>query len=283
MRAYLGACLVLFGWLVLTGCATRGAVTPRTPAKSGTFATIESSDRLLGGALLADAVQSTAQSRLQVAREYSRLGILDMAQSWTSMALEREPRLAEGHELMARIWRDWRMPDVALRSAHLAVRYAPRSASAHNTLGTVFDALGQVGAARSAYLAAAALDRNAGWALNNLCYLEMRAGRFDEALRSCQGALGLSPALVTAQNNLALTYAASGAMTNATDAFMTGGDQASAYYNIGIVHLAHRQYADAAIAFEQAIKLRPTFTEAKRWAHDARMRLLTASNRVPHE
>jgi tetratricopeptide (TPR) repeat protein len=130
-------------------------------------------------------------------------------------------------------------------------------------------------------VAAAALDPKAGWALSNLCYLEMRAGRFDDALRACERALAVSPALIVAQNNLALTYAASGSMSNANDAFMAVSDQASAYYNIGIVHLAHRQYADAVIAFEQAIKVRPDFTEAKRWAHDAHMHLLTASNRVP--
>jgi Flp pilus assembly protein TadD len=276
MRAYFCTPMVLVGVLLLNGCAARSGVASRAVTKSGTFATVESSDRQLGAALLIDAVHSTASSRLQVAREYARLDILDMAQSWTSRALEREPRFAEGHEFMARIWRDWHLAGVGLRSAHLAVRYDHGSASAHNTLGTLLDALGQVDEARSAYTVAVALDPNAEWALNNLCYLEMRAGRFDDALRACERALAVSPGLVVAHNNLALTYAASGAMSSASAAFLAAGDLASAYYNIGIVHLAGRRYADAAAAFEHAIKLRPTFTEAKRWAHDARMRLLTA-------
>ncbi|MEO5897253.1 MAG: hypothetical protein ABIS06_16300 [Vicinamibacterales bacterium] len=229
------------------------------------------------------ATQPSARSQLQVAREYARLGILDMAQSWTGRALRREPRFAEGHEFMARIWRDWRMPDVGLSSAHLAVQYDSRSASAQNTLGTLLDALGRIDEARTAYSVALLLDPRAEWALNNLCYLEMRAGRFDDARRNCEAALIVAPALLVAHNNLALTYAAAGQIATASEAFLAAGDQAAGYYNIGIVHLSYRRYADAALAFEQAIKVRPAFTEAKRWAHDAHMRLLTANDRVPHD
>ena len=49
--------------------------------------------------------------------------------------------------------------------AHRAVYYAPQSAAAHNTLGTIMQALGQDEAARSAYELASALDPKAAYAV----------------------------------------------------------------------------------------------------------------------
>ena len=43
-----------------------------------------------------------------------------------------------------RVWRDWGLPALALGDAHRAIYYAPQSASARNTYGTVMQALGQL-------------------------------------------------------------------------------------------------------------------------------------------
>ena len=51
--------------------------------------TIESTDRRLEAAILAESIRPTAESQLQVAREYVRLGILDVAFKRTEQALER--------------------------------------------------------------------------------------------------------------------------------------------------------------------------------------------------
>jgi tetratricopeptide (TPR) repeat protein len=122
---------------------------------------------------------------------------------------------------------------------------------------------------------AAALDPTAGWALSNLCYLEFTRARHEVARGYCEEALRLSPALVAAHNNLALTYAASGDMIQAEEAFRAAGDAAAAEYNMGIMHLATGQHASAGRAFEKAIDLRPTFTAAKERAHIAKMTVVT--------
>ncbi len=247
-----------------------------TSSRQATFgATVEGLDRRLAEALLVETVLPSAESHLLVAEEYRRLGILDSAHTRLNRALQRDPRFAAAHEAMARVWRDWGLPGLGLSSAYRATFYAPDSASARNTLGTILNALGELDGARKAYMEAAALDPTAGWALSNLCYLEFTRARHEVARGYCEEALRLSPALVAAHNNLALTYAASGDMIQAEEAFRAAGDAAAAEYNMGIMHLATGQHASAGRAFEKAIDLRPTFTAAKERAHVAKMTVVT--------
>ena len=262
----------------LGGCASRTPTTINPVATMGA-GTVESHDSALSAAILAEQLAPSAEAHLHVAREYVRLGILDFAHERVQRALEREPQLASAHELMARIWRDWGQPGAALVHAHRAIHYAPGSASARNTLGTVLDTLGRVSEARDAYLSAVAIDAQAGWALNNLCYLEFRQGHFEKAREHCEAALRAMPHLTHASNNLGLTHAASGDMPGAKSAFMNAGDPASAHYNLGIVYLAERNYLKAATAFEAAVEARPDFTAAKTRAHEARMRAIKGVDR----
>ena len=267
------------GAVMVGGCASTGAVLPVSrPAASSTAGTIESTDQRLEAALLAARLAPSPEAHLHVAREYARLGILDSAHSRTAGALALNPRFADAHEIMGRIWRDWGQPAAALPHVYRALYYEPRSASAQNTLGTIFDALGRVDAAREAFQRAFSLDPGAGWALSNLCYLEFRQGHFDAARTHCEAALVAMPALPEAQNNLALTHAASGDMAGAKDAFLAVGDIAAAHYNLGIVHLASGRNDDAVRAFQAAVDARPDFTAAKSRAHEAKMRILKAGN-----
>lgn len=248
------------------------------PARQGTFgATVESSDPRLAAALLFETLQPTAESYRLVALEYRRLGLLDSAYARLNRAAQKEPRNAEVQEDLARIWRDWGLPDQGLGAAYRAVYYTPGSASARNTLGTIFDALGRSEEAHRAYEQAVSLDPTAAWALNNLCYSEFRFGHLREARARCAEAVRLEPTLAAAHNNLALTYAAAGDLDRARSEFLAAGDLASAEYNLGIVHLAERDYASAAASFEEAIKARSTYTAAKERAHTARVRALTGT------
>jgi tetratricopeptide (TPR) repeat protein len=246
------------------------------PARVSTLgATVEGADKRLAAALLAESVLQDAESHLRVAQEYRRLRLLDSAYARLNRALQKDSRLAEAHEEMARIWRDWRMPDQGLGYAYRAVYNDPRSASARNTLGTILDALGRPEEARRSYEMATLLEPTAAWAFNNLCYSEFRSGHLAQARVRCDEALQLAPKMAAAHNNLALTYAASGELDRARAEFLAAGDLASAQYNLGIVHLAERDYEAAAAAFEQAIQARDTFTAAKERAHEARVHVIT--------
>ena len=160
-----------------------------------------------------------------------------------------------------------------------ATYFDPKSASAENTLGTLFDALHQPADARRAFIRALTLDARAGWVLNNLCFVELRMGRLGEARSHCEAALEIDPALTAAANNLALTFVASGDTAAAGRAFLAAGNPAGAAYNRGIIHLAKREYGPAAEAFEAAIAARPEFSAAKARAHEARMLTLTSASR----
>jgi Tfp pilus assembly protein PilF len=248
----------------------------RPVLKESAGARAESVDPQLAAALRLASADPSAENHLRVAHEYLRLRILDTAYTFANRAVLQQPRLAEAHEMLARIWRDWGLPGVALGSASRATYFAPSSASAENTRGTVLDALGQPDAARRAFALAVRLDTRAGWALNNLCFVELRSGLLAEARSHCEAALAVDPTMTAARNNLALTFVASGDKAAAGQAFLEAGNPASAAYNRGIVHLAGRDYTRAAEDFEEAIAARPGFTKAKARAHEARMLAITS-------
>ena len=102
--------------------------------------------------------------------------MLDAAYRNFNRAIALNPRDAAAYEGLAKVWRDWGLPALAVGDAHRATYYAPQSASARNTYGTVMQALGRDDDARAAYEPASRLDSKAAYAVNNLCYLAFSAG-----------------------------------------------------------------------------------------------------------
>ena len=235
-----------------------------------TAVTVEASDPRLAGALVAAVVRPDPASYRLVANEYRRLGILDKAHEYLNRALHLDPRDAATFDTLARLWRDWGMPHLALGDAYRAVFYAPASAPVRNTLGTVFQALGRRDLAREQYEQALRYDGQAAYALSNLCYAWMLESRGPEAVAACRAALSLQPDLAAAGNNLGLALAVSGEVEAAAEAFSAAGDAASARYNEGIVLLATRRYAAALAAFEAAHRARPDLRLAEVRARQTR-------------
>jgi Flp pilus assembly protein TadD len=278
VRYWLRPGAIVLSVLMVGGCALRGQSPGSRPVSartSTTAATVESLDPALSEALTTAALHPTVENGLRVAEEYQRLGIIDAAQARVERVLDQAPRSAAAHEAMARLWRDSGFPHVALAYAHRAVYFDPANSSAYNTLGTVLDGLKRPDAARQAYLKSFALDHSAAWALSNLCSLELRGGDVDGARQYCEAAVGVSPELKVAHNNLGFVHAASGDLGRAKASFLAAGDEASANYNLGIVHLGAGRLEEASVAFEKAIQARPDFTAAKARARDTRMKLLT--------
>ena len=122
--------------------------------------TIEASDPGLAAALAVAAAQPTAETYVEIASIYHKRGLLDRAYDYYTRALRTDRRSSESYEGLARVWRDWGLAHLALGDAHRAIYHAPSSASAHNTLGTVLQVLGQRDNARRAYTAA--LDAGSG-------------------------------------------------------------------------------------------------------------------------
>jgi len=220
--------------------------------------TIEASDPRLAAALAASIVDPRPQTFRAVSAEYQRLRIGDRAFEFLSKALAMDRSDWQTYDALARMWRDQGFPNLALSDAYRAVYYAPSSAAARNTLGTVFQAMGRRADAARQYEMVLTLDPNAAYAFSNLCYTRMLAGNARTAIEACEEALVLEPDLTTAQNNLGLAYAAAGDLRAAGRAFDATGDRAAALFNAGMVNLARGRYADAVSAFAAAQVARPT-------------------------
>jgi tetratricopeptide (TPR) repeat protein len=235
--------------------------------------TIEASDAAFAAALLAVSTQPTAANHRDVAARYVRLGILDQAHEHFSAAVALDPADAASWDGLARIWRDWGFPHLALSDAYRAVYYAPESAAVHNTLGTVLQRLGQRAAARAQFERALTLDVTAAYALTNLCYGWRLDGNASKAVEACQRALQMQPDLESARNNLALAYEAAGDRPSALATLAASSDSARAAYNKGLLHLARREYREALQSFDVARNERPRFREAEAIARQVRAQL----------
>lgn len=256
------------------GGATRGTSTLSL--------TLESSDRALQSALLELAVAPTAEAHRHVANEYRRLGVLDAAHEHFTSAVEMDRSDAASYDALARIWRDWGVPKMALEDARRAVASAPRSATAANTLGTVFQALGEFSEAKRWYARALGLDSTAWYALNNLCYAEIMT-RESYALATCRKAVDAAPDAIIARNNLALAHAAAGDFGEAMRWFRRAADTATANYNYGIVMMSANSFREAEVAFHSALLADPGFTMAASRARQARLAALAEEQlRVNH-
>ncbi len=225
---------------------------PRPKRASGS--TLESFDRTLEAAVLALKVFPTAETHRRVASEYARLGVFDAAHRHYRAAIAIDSGDAAAYDGLARLWRDAGLPALALGDAHRAAYFAPSSAEAHNTLGTVLQALGQNEAARRAYAFALLLQPEAAYALNNLGYLSLIAGHPDEAAAYCRRAITVDGRSVAAHHNLALAYAASGRMDLVRQTLRDAGSIARADYNEGIINLSLGKSLEALAAFEAACR-----------------------------
>ena len=240
------------------------------PANTTTATTLEGRDPELAAALLLVQAAPSAESHMVAGDLYRQHSVLDAAYRHYNAAVKLQPRSAEAYDALARIWRDWGAPELALGDAARARFYAPESPAVHNTFGTILQALGQTAAARRAYERARQLDDRATYALNNLCYLSFLEGRIEAAVEQCRAAVALDPTLKSARNNLALAYAASGEVGLAQAAFAQGGDAAEASFNLGIVYMAGRNYQAATAAFDAASRAQPTLNLARERASQAR-------------
>ena len=299
------AATILATALVASGCAMRAPREVVPPPPGGTFAasssgsstrdlseymekvrhlstamrppvpqhvpTMEERDPELAPELRLLSSAPSAELHCQVGERYRQRGVLDAAYEHFTQALALEPRNADAYDGLARVWRDWGLPHLGLADAHRATYYAPQSAAAQNTYGTLMQALGKYREARIAYDLATRLDPNAAYAVNNLCYLAFLEGKTELAIQRCTAALKLDPTLAAARNNLGLAFAAAGKLDLARKQFLDAGDRASGLYNLGIMYLAAGDKPRALAAFDEASRTRVTFALARERASQIRV------------
>jgi len=188
----------------------RNAVPVKIESKLSDLPTIEQQDEPLKAALTALVSDPSASAHCQVASEYLRLHIFDDAYDHYRLALKIDPQNAVAYDGLARLWRDAGFLEMSVSEAARAIYYAPKWAEPHNTLGTILYALGNPSEAEREFRTALSLDPEAGYVLNNLCYVSFVSGDLSRALQQCGEAVRLSPELAVARVNLAAVTAAAG-------------------------------------------------------------------------
>ncbi|HEX2442984.1 MAG TPA: tetratricopeptide repeat protein [Vicinamibacterales bacterium] len=254
------------------------AATARPAGTKQSGPTIESTDPRLAAALATLQIMPTPAAHRHVAAEYVRLRLLDVAYDHYRRAIVLDREDGAAYDGLARIWRDWGLAHLGLGDARRAVYFAPWSAEAHNTLGTILQALGQRASARAAYEQALALDPGAAYAVNNLCYVSFVEGKTSRAIELCKRASALDPSLAAARHNLALVYAADNRVDLAERELVAANRKTIAYYNLGVIGLARRDYRSALAAFETACDAEPATPAACHRA--AQLRANTQTPRV---
>ena len=170
---------------------------------------MEAADAALAAALLDVASAATAASHRAVAARYVRLGILDQAHEHFSAAVALDPADAASWDGLARIWRDWGFPHLALSDAYRAVYYAPESAGGAQHAGNRAAEIGTTSRGSCAVRTSVDARCHSGLCADQ-SLLRLAAGReCVESGRSVPaGACRCEPDLESARNNLALAYEA---------------------------------------------------------------------------
>jgi tetratricopeptide (TPR) repeat protein len=250
--------------------SANGAPAAKQPTSSSARpATIETTDQRLSEALRTATLLPGPETYRALASEYWRLKIFDAAHTYLVAAQRLAPNDPATSDALARLWRDAGFPQLGLADAQRAVKLAPESPIAFNTLGTLYQALGQRQEAIAMYERARTLEPTAVYALNNLCYARLLERQPELAAGLCRQALAIDPTMAAARNNLALAQAATGRTDAARETFEAAGNRAEAQYNLGIVHMAQKNYRSAVDAFAQAHRLQPTMDAALARARQA--------------
>jgi len=219
--------------------------------------TVEATDTELAAALLTATAIPSPESLRAAALEYRRVHVYDRAQDYLTRALALDPKDAATHDAIARVWRDAGFPHLGFGDVYRAIYYAPKSAAARNTLGTLFQAMGRRAEARVQYELATTLDPLAGYAHNNLCYGWILDGEATKAVQACRRALSLDPQSPIAHNNAGLAYALAGDLAASRESFQKAGTRAAAAYNSGVVNLAIQNWDGASKDFLDALAADP--------------------------
>ena len=135
---------------------------------------------------------------------------------------------------------------------------------AFERLGVLLSISGQREAAMTALTRAVELKPNDAIARNNLGFEFMLQRKLADAEAQFRGAIELKHDFARAYINLALVNGKQQRFDEALANFRIVLPDVDAFYNIGLLYRAQRQFENAAVAFRQAIAINPEFTAAHR-------------------
>jgi len=183
-------------------------------------------------------------------------GIIDFKLSKIALALEyfhktseKSPQHAESHYNMGLCYAYLEKTEEAVTHYKKALELNPRHANSMNNLGAIYFDRKELDKAEELYLKALACQPNNNNAMSNLGNVLFAKNKTEDALACYWSAVTMEPGEDVVFN------------------------KASAYNNIGFVHLEDRKINDSFKFFDKAIEVDPTYTEA--YFNKARGYLLT--------
>ncbi|MBI1748438.1 MAG: tetratricopeptide repeat protein [Acidobacteria bacterium] len=200
--------------------------------------------------------------RFKLALLYHNHGLLEQASTEYHYILNQDPKYAPAYERLGKLWLDWGVSNRALSAAEKAIALRPDFAEAYNTLGLIHDARKDHDLSQEAYRRALAIRPELDYAHNNLCFSYARSRKYQDAVVSCREALRLNPKNENAYNNLGYPLGMLGDFASAYQAFLSGGDEASAHNNLGVVQQEGKWYQEAKAHFMRALELKPDYRSA---------------------
>jgi Flp pilus assembly protein TadD len=199
-------------------------------------------------------------ARVLLARLYQQRGLTDLALEHYRLAAVQFPQSAVVHLELAKTLRQMGVPAEALRVVREFVESQPKADWETLSLEAVLeDEQGQFVAAESAHRAAVALAPDRSSLHNNLGYNLLSQGHTDDAVAEFRRALELDPKSEIAHNNLGAALAArpGDASKDALAEFVRSGRQAEAHNNLAAVLMEQHRYAEARTQLQAALKAQP--------------------------
>lgn len=160
---------------------------------------------------------------------------------------------------MARTYRKQGDPEAAVEHLEKAVAASPDNIEALTEMAMTYDALGQELKAEPLYTRVVELEPHKASGYNNLGFNYLLQGRYPEAVATFSRAMNLETPTIKMQNNLAVAYALNGQDEKALRLFEKTVGKASAYNNLGYIHMTQGNWDLAEKSFRHALDLNPTF------------------------
>ncbi|HEU4928550.1 MAG TPA: tetratricopeptide repeat protein, partial [Candidatus Krumholzibacteria bacterium] len=150
-------------------------------------------------------------------------GRLDDAQVAFNRAIELDSTLVKAHLNLARVLLEAHQPTAALAAVESALAIDGASSAARRLQGNAYHSLGQTEDALSAYRVAIQIDPEDAWSMNNLAFILIEEGRYDEALPVLARATELRKDVPVFFNNLGMVLERTGHYRAAEDAYTYAG------------------------------------------------------------
>lgn len=171
--------------------------------------------------------------------------------------------------------------NAAIAQYERAIAAEPRCTSAYNRLGIVYQKLGRHADAENIFKQGAIADPTSAALLNNLgfCYLSQK--RLKEAEQAFRDALVRSQDFQRARMNLAIVLAQSGRLQESLIEFSTVVPAETAHYNVAMICMQRRDYANAENSLREALAINPNCPGAQEQLHHVAQLASVASSNEP--